>query len=81
MALQILFVIFSLTTGAELGQALTDQQLFVFALVMATYMPCIGVLAALIKEFNVKSAVAISIASITLAFLLGGAANFLFNLA
>lgn len=81
MALQILFVIFSLTTGAELGQALTDQQLFVFALVMATYMPCIGVLAALIKEFNVKSAVAISVASITLAFLLGGAANFLFNLA
>jgi ferrous iron transport protein B len=81
MALQILFVIFSLTTGAELGQALTDQQLFVFALVMATYMPCIGVLAALIKEFNVKDAVAISIASIVLAFLLGGAANFLFNLA
>jgi ferrous iron transport protein B len=81
MALQILFVIFSLTSGAELGLALTDQQLFVFALVMATYMPCIGVLAALIKEFNVKDAIAISVASITLAFLLGGAANFLFNLA
>ncbi len=81
MALQILFVIFSLTTGAQLGQALTDQQLFVFALVMATYMPCIGVLAALIKEFNVKDAVAISIASICLAFLLGGLANYLFILA
>ncbi len=81
MALQILFVIFSLTTGAELGQALTDQQLFVFALVMATYMPCIGVLAVLIKEFSLKDAVAISVASIVLAFLLGGAANFLFNLA
>ena len=80
MALQILYVIFSISVGADIGLALTDQQLFVFALVMATYMPCIGVLAALIKEFGGKEAIAVSIASITLAFLLGGAANLLFNI-
>jgi ferrous iron transport protein B len=80
MALQILFVIFAINSGAELGFYLTDQQLFVFALVMATYMPCIGVLAALIKEFGAKEAVAVSISSIILAFLLGGLANFIFNI-
>ncbi|MDW5563518.1 MAG: ferrous iron transport protein B [Methanomassiliicoccus sp.] len=80
MALQILFVIFSLSAGADLGAVLTSEQLFVFALVMATYMPCIGVFAALTKEFGVKEAVSVSIASIVLAFLLGGAANFLFSL-
>jgi ferrous iron transport protein B len=80
MALQILFVIFAINSGAELGLVLTDEQLFVFALVMATYMPCIGTLAALIKEFGAKEAIAVSISSIILAFLLGGAAHFLFNL-
>lgn len=80
MALQILFVIFSLSVGADLGQVLTSEQLFVFALVMATYMPCIGVFAALTKEFGLKEAISVSLASITLAFLLGGAANFLLSL-
>jgi ferrous iron transport protein B len=81
MALQILFVIFSISVGADLGQVLTSEQLFVFALVMATYMPCIGVFAALLKEFGLKDAVAISIASIVLAFLLGGLAHLIFSLA
>jgi ferrous iron transport protein B len=80
MALQILFVIFSLTASADLGQVLTPQQLFVFALVMATYMPCIGVFSALTKEFGLKEAVAVSMASIAMAFLLGGTANFLLSL-
>lgn len=81
MALQILFVIFSLGLGADLGTVLTDQQLFVFALVMATYMPCLGVLAALIKEFGVKEAIVLSIGSILLALLLGGLANLMFIIA
>jgi ferrous iron transport protein B len=80
MALQILFVIFALSVGSDLGQALTSEQLFVFALVMATYMPCLGVFAALIKEFGLKEALAVSVSSITLAFALGGVANFLLSL-
>jgi len=80
MALQILFVIFALGSGEDLTAALTNEQLFVFALVMATYMPCLGVLAALLKEFGVKASAAISVASITLALLLGGAAHYLFDL-
>jgi len=80
MALQILFVIFALGTGGDLSIVLAPEQLFVFALVMATYMPCLGVLAALIKEFGGASALTISVASITLALLLGGTANLIFGL-
>ncbi len=80
MALQILFVIFALGAGGDLSIVLTPQQMFVFALVMATYMPCLGVLAALIKEFGLRSSLAISAASITLALALGTAANYLFQL-
>ena len=80
MALQILFVIFGLTMGSDLSQALTPEQMFVFALVMATYMPCLAVLSLLIKEFGVKESIAISGSSIALAFALGGVANFLLSL-
>lgn len=79
MALQILFVIFALGAEGSLATVLTPEQLFVFALVMATYMPCLGVFAALIKEFNLRSALMISLASIALALLLGGMANLLFT--
>jgi Fe2+ transport system protein B len=48
---------------------------------MATYMPCLGVLAALIKEFGVKEAIVLSIGSILLALLLGGLANLMFIIA
>ena len=80
MALQILFVIFALGAGSDLSTVLTPQQMFVFALVMATYMPCLGVLAALIKEFGIRSSVLISVASIALALALGTIANYLFQL-
>ncbi len=80
MALQILFVIFALGAGGDLGTVLSPQQMFVFALVMATYMPCLGVLAALIKEFGLRSSVLISVASIAMAVALGTVANYLFQL-
>ena len=80
MALQILFVIFALGAGGDLSTVLTPQQLFVFALVMATYMPCLGVLATLLKEFGIRSAVIISIASIFLSLALGTIANYTFQL-
>ncbi|NLI74102.1 MAG: ferrous iron transport protein B [Euryarchaeota archaeon] len=80
MSLQILFVIFALGTGGDLGTVLSPQQMFVFALVMATYMPCLGVLAALVKEFGAKSSVVISAASIGIALTLGIIANYVFKL-
>ncbi len=79
MALQILFVIFNLAASQNLALALTPQQLFVFALVMATYMPCLGVLAALVSEFGALDTAKITIASISIALALGAAAHFLFS--
>lgn len=78
MALQILYVIFPITAGVDLSLALSPEQMFVFALIMATYMPCIAVLAVLLKEFGLKNAAAICISSICLSFLLGGLAHFVF---
>ncbi len=78
MALQILYVIFPITAGIDLSLALSPEQMFVFALIMATYMPCIAVLAVLLKEFGLKNAAVICISSICLSFLLGGLAHFVF---
>lgn len=80
MALQILFVIFALGAGGDLSTVLTPQQMFVFALVMATYMPCLGVMAALIKEFDIRSTLLITISSVALAIVLGTIANYTFQL-
>uniref|UniRef100_UPI0037DC2D03 ferrous iron transport protein B n=1 Tax=Candidatus Methanomassiliicoccus intestinalis TaxID=1406512 RepID=UPI0037DC2D03 len=80
MALQILYVIFPITAGVDLSLALSPEQMFVFALIMATYMPCIAVLAVLLKEYGTKNAVLICLSSICLSFLLGGLAHFVFML-
>ncbi|OPX63849.1 MAG: hypothetical protein A4E30_00563 [Methanomassiliicoccales archaeon PtaB.Bin215] len=53
------------------------EQFFVFALIMATFMPCLSTLAAMIREYGVKDSLKVTIASIALAFTLGGTANFL----
>ena len=64
----------------DLSTVLTPQQMFVFALVMATYMPCLGVMAALIKEFDIRSTLLITISSVALAIVLGTIANYTFQL-
>jgi len=51
------------------------QQLFIFALIMATYMPCLSAFAIMRKEFGWKDTLKVTLASISLAFLLGGLVN------
>ena len=75
MALQLLVVLFGTT---NLALALSPEQMFVFALVMATFMPCIAAFAVLRSEFGIKDAVKIALASLTIAFTLGTIFNFLF---
>ncbi|UCE81428.1 MAG: ferrous iron transport protein B [Methanobacteriota archaeon] len=72
MALQMLIVLFG---TSDLSVALDAQQMFVFALVMAIFMPCIAALAVLVREFGVKDAAAITAASIALALTFGAVAN------
>jgi Fe2+ transport system protein B len=49
--------------------------MFVFALVMAVFMPCIAALAVLLKEFGPRSTVVVTLASISLALVLGAIAK------
>ena len=72
MALQMLMVLFG---TSSLALVLTQPQMFTFAIVMAVFMPCLAALAVLIREFGVKNAAAISLASIAIALALGAASN------
>jgi len=74
MSFQLLVVLFG---TADLAAVMTVQQLFVFALVMATFMPCLSTFAVMIREYGAKGTVLVALASLALAFSLGGAANLL----
>ncbi|KJF28644.1 GTP-binding protein [Clostridium aceticum] len=58
---------------------LTTLQLLVGAVVALFYIPCLSVLGVLIKEFGVKIAVTIGVATIMIAFLFGGIINHVGN--
>ena len=77
MAMQFLVVLFG---TADLATVMTPEQLFVFALIMATYVPCLSAMAVMRREFGWKDTLKVTFASITFSFLLGGAANFVLQL-
>jgi ferrous iron transport protein B len=74
MTIQMLFVLFGTT---NLALFMTSDQFLTFAMIMATYVPCLAVSAAIRKEFGIKYAFLIFAGSITFAFLLGGMVHFL----
>jgi ferrous iron transport protein B len=74
MSLQLLVVLFGTT---DFTLFMTSVQLFVFALVMATYFPCVSALGVLFKEFGTKDSVKITLGSLAIALTLGGAANYI----
>ncbi len=73
MSLQMLMI---LSGTSNLSLALSSHQMFVFALVMAIFMPCLAAFAVMLKEFGMKSTVAVAGASISLALVAGAIANF-----
>ncbi len=77
MALQMLMV---LANTGNLAAVLTTHQMFVFALLMAVFMPCLATFAVMVKEFGAKSTVAVTAASISLALTMAAVANLLLNL-
>ncbi len=76
MSYQLLIVLFG---TADLASVMTVNQFFIFALIMATFMPCMSTLAAMIKEYGVKDSLKVTVASMALAFSLGGIANFILS--
>jgi len=72
MSLQLLVILFG---TANLAMAMAPRQLFVFALIMATYMPCLSAFAVMRKEFGWRDTAVITATSISIAFALGAVAN------
>ena len=77
MSLQLLVILFG---TANLALVMTPEQLFVFALIMATYVPCMSALAVMVKEFGLKDSLKVTLASLAIAFSLGGLAHLLFTM-
>jgi ferrous iron transport protein B len=61
-------------------RTLSDIQMIVFALVTMIYIPCLATIAACIREFGWKKALAITVVDIALALFLGGIAYRLLSL-
>jgi ferrous iron transport protein B len=74
MTIQMLFILFGTT---NLALFMTSDQFLTFAMIMATYVPCLAVSASIRREFGMKYAFLIFTGSITFAFLLGGVVHFL----
>jgi len=81
MALQMLMILGSTLVGTSNLQELLDpHQMFVFALVMAVFMPCLAAFAVMVKEFGLRSSLFVALASISLALSMGAVANFVLSL-
>ncbi|MHB8791957.1 MAG: ferrous iron transport protein B [Thermoleophilia bacterium] len=84
LALQLL-VTLAIASGASdeswdnLNSFMTNEQLFIFALVAAIYIPCVATIAALARELGWKRAIIIMAFTIALAVLVGGLVNQFFK--
>ncbi len=75
LALQLLLVLAAATLGAgaaSLGDFMSPEQLFVYAIVTSVSVPCIATLAALAGELGWRTAVLMSGATLALAISIGG---------
>lgn len=75
MALELLFV---LGGSSMLLNFMSPLQIFIFTLVVALYIPCIGTFAVLKHEFGWKNSLLIAIFTIIVAFVVGGLVGRLF---
>lgn len=69
-----------LAGGVALSEFMTPDQFVVFGIVMAVYMPCVATLITMWREIGWKETIAVSLTSIGVAILLGGAANLLLGI-
>lgn len=76
MALQMLMV---LGGSVDLSVFMTNHQMFVFALIMAIFMPCLAAFAVMLREFGIKSTLGVTAASVGIALTMGAVANMLLN--
>jgi ferrous iron transport protein B len=75
-----LALLISLAGGASIASIISPLQMVVFAIVIMLYIPCISTIAALWKETGFKLTLAMVLAEIILALLVGGLAFRLLSL-
>lgn len=78
LALQLLIALAIMRGGTNVQNLLSfmsKEQIFIFALVTTLYIPCLATISALTKELGWKTAMAISLSTITIAVLVGGIAH------
>ena len=59
---------------------MTPQQIFVFALVTAVYIPCLAPFAVLWREMGWRVTLAVTVSTILLALAVGGGANLILRM-
>lgn len=75
MAIETLLVVSRLKLGVgDISLIMTPMQIFIYALVVALYFPCVATFAVIAREFNAKVALLISAVTITVAMLVGAGA-------
>jgi ferrous iron transport protein B len=65
----------------DFSRVLTPAQMIVFAIVTMIYIPCVATIAALVREFGAKRAIAVAVFDSLLAIFLGGLAYMILSLA
>jgi len=75
-----LIMLATLMHTPRLGTVMTPQQMYVFALIVMFYVPCVSTIAALRREFSNRRAALVSAGEIALALLLGALVNWGWNL-
>lgn len=66
-----LIMLATLMHTSNFGAVMTPQQMYVFALIVMLYIPCVSTIAALKHEFGARRATLVSMGEIVLALLLG----------
>jgi len=82
LMMELAVVMLSESLGTtNLSLVMTASQMYVFALVVTIYIPCVATLAALVKEFGWRRAIAISLTTIVVATLIGALVHGIFSIA
>ncbi|MDI3482899.1 MAG: ferrous iron transport protein [Candidatus Methanomethylophilaceae archaeon] len=79
LAVGMLVTLFGATSVYDLANYMTPDQVIVFGVVMAIYMPCVATWAVLMKEIGVKNSIFVGLASVTVSIIIGGVVNLLLS--
>ena len=76
-----LIMLATLLHTPDFASVMTAKQMYVFALIVMLYVPCVSTIAVLRREFGARRAAFVSVAEVALALALGALVNLGWNLA